>query len=121
MELIGPTVAGVTDSDGKTLPVKQKVNGGPSVLYDAVVLLPSAEGAALLAREATARDFVADAFAHAKFIGFAETARALLAKAGVTEIDGGMMALETAADAKRFVEACGKLRFWEREKHVHAV
>jgi catalase len=32
------------------------------VLYDAVAILPSEQGVALLAREATAKDFVSDAF-----------------------------------------------------------
>jgi catalase len=120
-EIIAPTVGGVTDSDGNTVPTRQKINGGPSVLYDAVAVLSSAEGAALLAREATARDFVNDAFAHAKFIAYSETAKPLFEKAGMTEMDGGFVALKSAADAKRFVAACRKLRFWEREAKVHAV
>jgi catalase len=120
-DIIAPTVGGVTDSDGKTVPASQKINGGPSVLYDAVAVLSSAEGAALLAREATARDFVNDAFAHAKFIAYSEAAKPLFEKAGVTEMDGGFFALKSAADAKRFVAACRKLRFWEREAKVHAV
>jgi len=121
IELIGPTVGGVTLSNGKSIPVKQKVNGGPSVLYDAVAVIVSAEGAAVLAREATARDFVNDAFAHAKFIGYSEAAVKLFEKAGLTEMDAGMVALTTAADAKGFIKTCGQLRFWEREKLVHAV
>jgi catalase len=120
-DIIAPTVGGVTDSDGKTVPARQKINGGPSVLYDAVAVLSSAEGAALLAREATARDFVNDAFAHAKFIAYSEAAKPLFEKAGMTEMDGGFVALKSAADAKRFVTACRKLRFWEREAKVHAV
>ena len=39
----------------------------------------------------------------------------------MTETDGGFVALKSAADAKRFVAACRKLRFWEREAKVHAV
>jgi catalase len=121
LELVAPKVGGVTTSDGKTVPAKQKVNGGPSVLYDAVAVLPSAEGAALLAREATAKDFVNDAYAHAKFIGYAETAQPLFQKAGLTEMDGGFVALRKPADAKAFLEACRGVRFWEREAQVHAV
>ena len=40
------------------------------MLYDAVVLLPSEDGAKVLTKEPAARDFVADAFAHMKFIGY---------------------------------------------------
>jgi catalase len=112
--------SGTVLSDGKMIAAKQKVNGGPSVLYDAIAVIPSAEGAALLAREATAKDFVSDAFAHAKFIAYCDAAKPLFSEAGVKEIDGGFVALKGAADAQSFLKACGKLRFWEREAKVHA-
>jgi catalase len=121
IEIVAPTVGGLTASDGKAILAKQKINGGPSVLYDAIVVIPSAEGAALLAREATAKDFVSDAFAHAKFIAYSEAAKPLLQRAGVTEMDGGCVALKGLTDAKAFLKACRKLRFWEREAKVHAV
>ena len=120
VELIAPKVGGFTASDGKQRPAKQKVNGGPSVLYDAVAVLLSPDGALQLQQEATARDFVADAFAHAKFIAVTKDAAPLLEKAGV-EPDGGVMSLGGPKDAERFLELCSQLRFWEREPKVHAV
>jgi catalase len=81
------------------------------------VVIPSAEGTALLVHEATAKDFVSDAFAHAKFIAYSEAAKPLLQRAGVTEMDSGCV----ATDAKTFLKTCRKLRFWEREATVHAV
>ena len=121
IEIVAPTVGGLTASDGKAILAKQKINGGPSVLYDAIVVIPSADGAALLAGEATAKDFVSDAFAHAKFIAYSEAAEPLFQRAGVTEMDGGCVALKGPTDAKAFLKACRKLRFWEREAKVHAV
>ena len=44
---------------------------------------PSADGAAQLATDAAARDFVSDAFAHCKFIGYVAAATPLLDAAGV--------------------------------------
>jgi catalase len=120
VELVAPMVGGFKASDGKVRPAKQKVNGGPSVLYDAVAILLSPEGAQLLSKEATARDFVADAFAHAKFIAFSAAAKPLLDKAGV-EPDDGCVALTSPADAQRFVELCGDVRCWPREANVQAV
>ncbi len=120
VELVAPKVYGVTDSGGTHHPADQKVNGGPSVLYDAVALLVSADGANMLAGEATARDFVADAFAHAKFIAFAESARPLLDRAGVMP-DDGCVVLDGRAAAGDFVELCRGLRYWQREAAVHAV
>ena len=61
------------------------------------------------------------AFAHAKFVAYAEAATTLFEKAGVPETDGGFVALKQPAGAKRFIDACRKLRFWEREAEVHAV
>src|SRR5262249_29536436 len=72
IELVAPTVGGVIACDGRQRAAQRKVNGGPSVLYDAVAILASGDGAAMLIREATVKDFVSDAFAHAKFIAYSE-------------------------------------------------
>lgn len=123
VELVAPEVGGVKTTDGKLVPAGQKIVGAPSVLYDAVVLLPSADGAKLLTGEATARDFVADAYAHAKFIGYGPDSEPLLAKGGITpaDKDDGIIPLATAADLKAFIQSCRGLRFWERESKTHAV
>jgi catalase len=116
LEIVAPQVGGVKASDGSWIEAAQKLSGGPSVLYDAVALLPSVEGAALLAKEAAARDFIADAFAHMKFIGYVEAAIPLLEKAGVEESrDGGFIALEAPDNCPKFITVCRRLRFWERE------
>jgi catalase len=103
-------------SDGTVVPGKQSLNGGPSVLFDAVALLVSDNGAARLANDGAARDFVADAFGHCKFIAFTAAAQPLLEKAGVrAELDEGCVALDKAKDAAGFIETCGQLRYWRRE------
>ncbi|PNU03679.1 catalase HPII [Novosphingobium guangzhouense] len=118
-EVIAPKIAGVTLSDGKTVAAKQKIDGGPSVLYDAVALVVSAEGAALLANDAPAKDFVTDAFAHCKFIGFSAEAQPLFAKAGIADdLDEACLPLTSARDATAFLEACRTLRHWPRELEV---
>lgn len=122
LEIVAPHVGGVEGSDGSWIVAKQKIDGGPSVLYDAVALLPSPDGAALLANESTARDFVADAFAHAKFIGYVDAALPLCAKAGVPEeLDAGFRALDNPDACTEFVTACRQLRFWAREAAVKQV
>ena len=116
LKIVAPMVGGVEASDGSWLEADEKLDGGPSVLFDAVALLPSGQGAALLAKEPAARDFVADAFAHRKFIGYCVAAEPLLRKAGVLdERDAGFLPLDKADDAAAFVATCRKLRFWERE------
>ena len=117
-EVVAPKIGGVTLDDGTRVAAKQKIDGGPSVLYDAVAVLPSSAGVAMLAKDATAKDFVADAFAHCKFIGHSADAEALFQAAGVTDRDEGFMALGKAKEAKAFVAKCGELRFWPRELEV---
>ncbi len=121
-EVIAPTIGGVKASDGTWIEAQQKVNGGPSVLYDAVVLLFSEAGAKLLSQEATARDFISDAFAHSKFIGYTEAALALFDKAGLRgNMDDGCISINKPADAATFLKACHALRLWERENKVSVV
>ncbi|NYT30162.1 catalase [Rhizobium sp. WYCCWR 11128] len=118
-EVIAPKIGGVTLSDGNWIEAHQMIDGGPSVLYDAVALLPSAEGTGDLLKEATARDFVADAFVHCKFIGYVETALPLMQKAGIADsLDEGVIALGAANDVTAFIMALGKLRVWGREPSV---
>jgi catalase len=118
-EIIAPKVGGVTASDGKWLDAHQMIDGGPSVLYDAVILLTSPEGTEELVREATARDFVADAFSHCKYIGYVEAALPLMQKAGIADVlDEGTISLSGAKDVTAFFEEIGKLRVWGREPSV---
>ncbi len=114
IEVIGPSVGGVVLSNGKTLPAQQKIDGGPSVLYDAVAILGSEKGIAGIADMHPARSFAADAFAHAKFIAVSKAATALLDAAGVTGRDNGVVTLDKPSDAPTFIKACGALRFWDR-------
>ncbi|MFT9026488.1 catalase [Acetobacter indonesiensis] len=123
LELVAPQIGGIKTAGGRHVPAGQRVPGGPSVLYDAVVLLPSEDGGKQLAKDADAKDFVSDAFAHAKFIGYVAAAAPLLAKAGVTEDarDNGVIAIQKATDIAGFIKTCRALRFWDREAKVHAV
>jgi catalase len=117
VELVAPMVGGVEASDGSWIEAKQKIDGGPSVLYDAVAILASEDGAAELLKMPPARDFLADAFAHLKFIAHVADAQALLDKAGVVP-DGGVVALGKGKDVDAFIKTCRKLRVWEREPSV---
>jgi catalase len=115
MELVAPAVAGVTLSDGTEAAAHHMVDGGPSVLFDAVAILVDAAGAALLAKLPAARDFVADAHAHYKFVAFTEAAAPLFAKAGLGEaLDAGFCPLAAPDDATAFIATCRALRFWDR-------
>jgi catalase len=116
-EIIAPKVGGVKANDGTWIEAQQMIDGGPSVLYDAVAVLPSEVGTAALLRHAPARDFVADAFQHCKFIGHSAAAKPLLDKAGVLP-DAGVVPLTGKKDVDTFVGVLGALRLWDREPKV---
>ena len=119
MEVVAPKVGGVEAADGSWIEGRHMIDGGPSVLFDAVALVLSEEGAERLTGEAAARDFVADAFAHCKFIGFTSGAVPLLQKAGVDpDADEGLIGLDDPKAIADFIESCRKLRLWSRETAV---
>jgi len=118
-EVVAPKIAGATLSDGTTVAARHKIDGGPSVLFDAVAVIVSAAGAALLSRDAAARDFVTDAFAHCKYIGIGAEAEAIFVAAGIAEdLDEACLPLGRPGQAATFIEACRGLRYWPRELTV---
>ncbi len=118
-EIIAPTVGGVVTKSGKRLPADQKLQGAPSVLYDAVVILSSSEGIKALAQFAAAKQFVTDAFNHLKFIGYTNSMKLLFEKAGIiSELDKGCIEFNDLKDINTFLSECRNIRFWERESKV---
>jgi catalase len=114
-ELVAPRIGGVTLSDGTLLPAHQRIDGGPSVLYDAVALLPSAEGVAALAADPAAKDFVTNAHIHNKFVAYHASALPLLEAAGVADaLDEGYVALDRSGTVNLFIERCRAVRYWPR-------
>jgi catalase len=119
VEVVAPTVAGVVLDDGTHVEAQQKIDGGPSVLYDAVAVILAEDAASELGGDATARDFVTDALAHAKFIAYTAGAMPLFAGAGIEgELDAGCLEVGGTDDVDAFVHACRSLRHWERELAV---
>ncbi|MBD9390595.1 catalase [Agrobacterium sp. AGB01] len=115
-ELVAPKVGGVTSSRGTFIEAHHMIDGGPSVLFDAVALLTADAAIDDLVDEATARDFVADAFQHCKFIGYDPSAIPLLEKAGIADkLDEGVMSLPGEDGLAAFMTELGKLRVWGRE------
>ena len=123
-KLIAPAVGGVITAREELLPADFRVDGGPSVLFDAVVIIPSAEGGAKLALQAEAVNFLRDAYAHLKVIAYLPTAAPLLVKAGLShanpDTDRGLIPLSSSSPAE-FVKAAAAGRVWEREPMIHAI
>ena len=119
-KVVAPKVGGAMGSDGKPIEADMQLAGGPSVLFDAVALVVSAQGADALMKEAAAKDFVSNAYAHLKVIGHTEAAAGLLQKAGVKDGEAGVVLLGQGG-AEKFVEAAKGGRIWDREKMVRTV
>ena len=121
VEVVVPKISGATLSDGSLVKGHYKIDGGPSVLFDFPVVLVSAMGAETLAKMPPARDFVADAFAHFKFLAYSPEAVPLLQKAGILDdLDDGCteLTVETLDD---YLAQLGKVRNWPREMAMKAL
>jgi catalase len=116
VKLVAPKVGQVKLSDGSALAADGQLGGTPSIMFDAVAIVLSKEGATALTKESAAVDFVRDAFGHLKAIAADAGAKILLDKAGVVT-DNGVMA---ATDTKAFL-AAAKTRQWKRESAVRTL
>jgi len=117
VEIIAPKRGGAKLKDGSMLKADHQLAGAPSVLFDAVALVLSADGCQQLLTEGAAVDFAKDAFGHLKAIGHTPEAQPLLDKAGV-EADAGVVDLSNGADA--FIQPAAT-RQWDREPKVRTL
>jgi catalase len=115
LEVVGPNVTSVKLSDGEEIVPQQTYEGGPSVLYDAVAVIVADEWIDKLGKAPAVRDFIADAHAHNKVIGYVPAAGELLSKLGVEPLDEGHVALRKAKDATTLLATARKGRIWSRE------
>ena len=116
VKIVAPKVGGAKLVDGSMLAADGQLAGTPSVLFDAVAVILSDEGAKELSKEAAAIDFVRDAFGHLKAIAADSGGQSLLKVANVPQ-DAGVV------DANRgnaFI-AAAKTRQWDREPSVRTL
>jgi len=120
VKIVAPTIEGAKGSDGKAIDADLQLAGGPSVLFDTVVIALTADAASKLASQAAAVGFVQDAFAHLKVIGSQPGADALLNKAGVMP-DEGVVALGSAGAVQAYLKRAAAGRIWAREPKLRPV
>ncbi|MFD0893748.1 catalase [Luteolibacter ambystomatis] len=118
--LVARRIGGFTDSNGSMVEVQHALSGAPSVLFDAVVLLPSADAVESLVQEAAAVNWVRDAYGHLKAIGHHAAALPLLEAAAVT-VDSAVVDVEAPKGIRNFVAAAKKGRLWEREPALRSI
>lgn len=88
------------------------IEGAPSVLFDAVVLLPSEEGAKALVAMPQAVNWLRDAFGHLKAIGFNAAAQSLFDKGWLDSDAPGVIDLKGGVED--FIDAARKHKIWDR-------
>jgi catalase len=113
VKIVAAKVGGTKLADGSILAADGQLAGTPSVLFDAVAVILSSDGAKALSTEGAAIDFVRDAFGHLKAIAVDKGGQALLKTANVGQ-DVGVV---STSDKDAFI-AAAKTRQWEREKSV---
>ena len=122
VEVVAPKISGVELSDGTRVVANYKIDGGPSVLFDFPIVLATGPGADKLAKLAPARDFVADAFAHFKFVAYSPEVVPLLEKAGIIDdLDDGFVELDGQDAIAGYFESLGDIRHWARERAMTAL
>jgi catalase len=83
-----------------------------------VVLAVSEAGAEAMKREAAVLNFVRDAYAHLKIIGFTASSMPLLEMAGI-DIDDGVIELDSGG-ATAYIDVAKKGRLWPRAAVIKA-
>lgn len=115
LKLVAPKVGTL---QGGLVPDMQ-LDGAPSVLFDAVVALPSEAGAKELTGVAAAIDWLRDAFGHLKAIGFNGATQPLLVKAGIeADPSMGIVAIDGKGGIEAFIGTAKRHKIWERDKLV---
>jgi catalase len=116
VKIVAPKVGGAKLADGSMMSADGQLAGTPSVLFDAIAIILSDEGAKALSLESAAVDFVRDAFGHLKAIAADKGAQELLKTANI----GHDTSVVSANGVSVFL-AAAKTRQWDREKSVRTL
>ena len=113
IKIIAPRVGGVLCSKNNLHEVHEKIGSAPSVLFDAIAILPGQDS---LATTPSALAFLTEAYQHCKYIGWSEGASTLVAVCALSgAADDALCALTDTASVQSFVNGCKELRHWPRE------
>jgi len=110
--IIAPNVGGVEDAGHTKHPADVALNGSPSVLFDAIVVLGGPDGDKALAANPDAVGFMMDACRHLKAMGLAGVPN-LAARTQVSGVPG-VSELKSSRDIAAFIELARGGRVWAR-------
>ncbi|MCA9108947.1 MAG: catalase [Planctomycetaceae bacterium] len=122
LEVIAPKAGPIETGNGKSISPDHFLAGAPSCLFDCVVLAPSADHVNDLVNEAAAVNWLRDAFAHLKIMGYTEAAITLFEKAQVAlDADEGVVKVDASSSVEDFIDRARRYRIWEREPNVRSM
>lgn len=116
VKIVAPKIGGAKLTGGVRMVADGQLAGTPSMIFDAIAVVLSVDGATALSKEGAAIDFVRNAFGHLKAIAIDAGGQKLLQAAGITPDSAVVAAHDTAA----FI-TCAKTRLWEREPHLRTL
>jgi catalase len=116
VEIVAPEIGAAPGNNGKTM-ADHALAAAPSIFFDAVVVAVGSEAVPRLAAHSGAIDWVRDAFAHLKVIGYVRAALPLIERADIA-IDDGVLELCNPKDLGSFISAARAGRKWERERDI---
>ena len=92
------------------MPANEKIDGGPSVVFDAVALVMGKAAATKMKDDKCSQDFIFDAVAHANFIGYVPEVQPLLDAVSLSDkLDNGFFDLASTPrmNTSARVRRCG--------------
>lgn len=104
------------NSTSGSISVDALYSAKPSVLFDSVAVLLTSNDTNSLIRDSALVEWVSTAFNHLKIIGYVNGTEALLTRAGITELDEGVVNLANGADY--FIQSAQQTKIWDRESSV---
>jgi catalase len=115
LEIITPTVGGVTLKQGGWITGQQSMETAHAVCYDALAILLDAKDILDPEYKKKVCDFIHEGFVSLKFIAYSKNLFELFAELDLKKLlDEGFIALESANDCQEFIKHCRKLRVWSR-------
>ena len=117
VEVVSLALGDVPAADGAPTRAVRSLLNTPSVVYDAVFIADGDDSVDALVADDGARRFVEEAFRHCKSIAALGAGERLLLAAGAPAEAAGIVIGRTATEvAKRFSDAIGQHRHWQRER-----
>jgi catalase len=119
VELIGPHIGEVKSNSRVAITPNHAIAAAPSVLFDTVVIAVSETEIDTLKKQAAVLNFIRDAYAHLKVIGWTAASTPLLEIAGIN-IDDGVVEVDTSEGTIAYLDVAKKGRIWPRAAAIKA-